>query len=68
MAVQVENRLEIAVKGMTCAACVGHVSNALEDVPGVESVTTNLATEKATVTLSGDGEVSMETLAEALDR
>ena len=67
MAVQVENRLEIAVKGMTCAACVGHVSNALEDVPGVESVTTNLATEKATVTLSGDGEVSMETLAEALE-
>jgi Cu+-exporting ATPase len=67
MAVQVETKMEIAVKGMTCAACVGHVSNALESVPGVESVSTNLATEKATVTLSGDGEVSMETLSEALE-
>ena len=67
MVVQAETRLEIQVKGMTCAACVGHVSNALGDVPGVESVTTNLATEKATVMLSGDGDVSMETLAEALE-
>ena len=67
MVPQAETKLEIAVKGMTCAACVGHVSNALKDVPGVESVTTNLATEKATIMLSGDSDVSMETLAEALE-
>ena len=67
MVVQAETRLQIQVKGMTCAACVGHVTNALKGVPGVESVTTNLATEKATVMLSGEGNVSMETLAEALE-
>ena len=67
MVAQAATKLEIVVKGMTCAACVGLVSNALKDVPGVESVTTNLATEKATIMLSGDREVSMESLAEALE-
>ena len=67
MVAQAATKLQIVVKGMTCAACVGHVSNALENVPGVESVTTNLATEKATIMLSGDREVSMESLAEALE-
>ena len=37
------------VGGMTCAACVGHVEDALKDVPGVISVGVNLASEKATV-------------------
>ena len=67
MVAQAATKLQIVVKGMTCAACVGHVSNALKNVPGVESVTTNLATEKATIMLSGDREVSMESLAEALE-
>ena len=43
------------IEGMTCASCVGHVVRALEDVAGVEEVSVNLATGKATVTLgSGD--------------
>jgi len=37
------------VGGMTCAACVGHVENALNKVDGVVDATVNLATEKATV-------------------
>ncbi|MDD5190112.1 MAG: heavy metal translocating P-type ATPase [Dehalococcoidales bacterium] len=37
------------VTGMTCAACVGHVEEALKSVPGVVSVGVNLASEKATV-------------------
>jgi Cu+-exporting ATPase len=37
------------VSGMTCAACVGHVEEALKSVPGVLSVGVNLASEKATV-------------------
>jgi Cu+-exporting ATPase len=37
------------VSGMTCAVCVGHVEEALKEVPGVISATVNLASEKATV-------------------
>ena len=44
-------RLTIGVQGMTCASCVGYVEQALNEVPGVESATVNLATERATVEL-----------------
>jgi Cu+-exporting ATPase len=37
------------VGGMTCASCVGHVEEALREVPGVISANVNLASEKATV-------------------
>jgi Cu+-exporting ATPase len=37
------------VSGMTCASCVGRVEEALSSVPGVVSVSVNLASEKATV-------------------
>ncbi len=37
------------VGGMTCASCVGRVERALSSVPGVVSVSVNLASEKATV-------------------
>ena len=40
------------VRGMHCAACVGKVERALSGVPGVESATVNLATERATVTFN----------------
>ena len=39
----------LAIGGMTCAACVMHVENALRRVPGVSSAEVNLATEKASV-------------------
>ena len=42
-------RLNLPIRGMTCAACVSHVSGALEKVPGVSSVQVNLATERASV-------------------
>jgi Cu+-exporting ATPase len=42
-------RLALPVKGMHCAACVGNVERALRAVPGVETVTVNLATEQASV-------------------
>jgi P-type Cu+ transporter len=44
-----ETRLEVPVKGMHCAACVGKVERALRGVPGVEKAVANLATERATV-------------------
>jgi Cu+-exporting ATPase len=42
-------RLDLPVKGMHCAACVGKVEDALRSVPGVTSANANLATERATV-------------------
>ena len=42
-------KLTISVGGMTCAACVRRVEQALAKVPGVETASVNLATEKATV-------------------
>jgi len=37
------------IEGMTCASCVARVEKVLARVPGVVSVSVNLATEKATV-------------------
>ena len=50
-----EARLDFPVKGMHCAACVGKVERALLGVPGVRTAAVNLATERATVRVGGDG-------------
>lgn len=42
-------RTELAIGGMTCAACSAHVGRALRKVPGVREATVNLATERAEV-------------------
>jgi len=41
--------IDISVGGMTCASCVGRVEKALRKVPGVLSVSVNLATESARI-------------------
>ena len=41
------------VEGMTCASCVRRVEKAIAAVPGVESASVNLATERADVRLAG---------------
>lgn len=46
--------LDLAIEGMTCASCVAHVERALTKVDGVSSVSVNLATERAHLTLSHD--------------
>lgn len=43
--------LHFAVHGMTCASCATRVEKVLHAVPGVQSASINLATEKATVVL-----------------
>lgn len=40
---------ELGIEGMTCASCVRRVERALGKVEGVEGVSVNLATERATV-------------------
>jgi len=42
-------QLILPVRGMTCASCVSHVQDALEEVEGVAEARVNLATEKAAV-------------------
>ncbi len=41
------SELDLAVRDMTCASCVGRVERALAGVPGVVSASVNLATETA---------------------
>src|SRR5690554_351077 len=45
--------VDLAVEGMTCAACVNRVEKKLNALPGV-TATVNLATESAHVTLGED--------------
>ncbi|MGJ7581906.1 heavy metal translocating P-type ATPase [Variovorax sp. RHLX14] len=44
--------VDISIGGMTCASCVMRVERALRQVPGVETVAVNLATESARVSLT----------------
>ena len=53
MAQSTSDTLIIPVSGMTCAACVHHVGEAIRTVPGVADVSINLATARATVSLDG---------------
>ena len=50
--------VDLQVDGMTCASCVGRVERALRKVPGVQSATVNLATERASVQWRGDTDVN----------
>jgi Cu+-exporting ATPase len=46
--------LDLSVGGMTCASCVMRVERALKNVPGVQDVSVNLATESARVVTGGN--------------
>ena len=43
------NRIDLPVKGMSCASCVETVQRTLESLDGVVSASVNFATEKATI-------------------
>ena len=58
--------ITVPITGMTCAACVTHVSNALEEIPGVSQAVVNLATENATIR-SDNAIPSISTLSNALE-
>ncbi len=44
-----ERSANLAIEGMSCASCVARVERAINAVPGVRSVSVNLATERAEV-------------------
>jgi len=60
--------LDLGVSGMTCASCVRRVEKALGRVPGVASVSVNLATERARLAFSGPPDAqAIEAAAEAIE-
>ena len=48
-------RIELALEGMSCAACAARIEKALGQVPGVARASVNFATARASVTLDGAG-------------
>ena len=61
-----QRQVQLAVEGMTCAACTGRVERVLRAQPGVASAFANLATRGATITLWGDTDA--QALAAAVQR
>ena len=53
------------IEGMSCASCVGRVEKALLKVPGVETASVNLATERATI---GASTATMGELIKAVEK
>lgn len=53
------------ISGMSCASCVGRVEKALKNASGVNSVSVNLATEKAAITFE-PAKISEEELISAV--
>ena len=47
---QEEQSISLVVQGMTCAACVWRIEEAVTRIPGVHDAAVNLATERARVT------------------
>lgn len=61
-----QHSLELSIDGMTCASCVGRVERALGKVPGVKSVSVNLANERAHLELLG--QVTPQVLIDAVSK
>ena len=57
--------LTISVQGMTCQNCVRHVTEALNELPTVQSVTVDLAA--GTAALQSDQPLERAAIASALD-
>ncbi|RBL72976.1 Cu(2+)-exporting ATPase [Pseudomonas sp. MWU13-2625] len=61
-----QQTMELSIDGMTCASCVGRVERALNKVPGVKSVSVNLANERAHLELLG--QVDPQSLLDAVSK
>lgn len=62
----IEERAVLKIGGMTCAMCAGAIERALAELPGVGSVTVNLAAEKAYVSYN-PGMTSLEQMRQAIE-
>ena len=59
--------LSFSVDGMDCASCVGPLESALSALPGVESVSANLAIERVEVVIDPE-RVSARDIVSSLER
>src|SRR6266702_3001614 len=59
---------EFAVSGMTCANCARHVTEAIQSVPGVSSVTVNLEAQRASVRWASGGDYDAAAVIEAVEK
>ncbi|MEP6773186.1 MAG: copper ion binding protein, partial [Polaromonas sp.] len=57
---------QFPIEGMSCASCVARVERSLANVPGVQDVSVNFATEQASVKARGD--VGMDDLKAAVTK
>jgi Au+-exporting ATPase len=64
-ATDLSGTISLPIEGMTCASCVGRVERALKAVPGVETASVNLATERASITTGSP--VARAKLVEAIE-
>jgi heavy metal translocating P-type ATPase len=62
-----QKSVSIDIEGMTCASCVSRVEKALLKVPSVAAASVNLATERATVHLHGQGK-DLDPLLKAIEK
>lgn len=63
---QIENRTQLGIEGMTCSACARRVSDALRRVDGVEAVDVDLRGASADVRHAAT--TSKQALADAVSR
>ncbi len=54
-------RIELPIRGMSCASCASRIAKGLSTLPGVDGAEVNFATERATL-LIDPGRVSLEEL------
>jgi Cu+-exporting ATPase len=59
-------RADIAIEGMTCAACANRIQRGLSKLDGVDEVRVNFANGRATVLHHGTDEVDMRSVVERL--
>lgn len=59
--------IQLDIQGMTCASCVNHVEKGIRKGKGVDSVTVNLATERATVSFDPD-ETDIDSIIHAVEQ
>jgi len=57
---------QVQITGMTCASCVTRVEKALAKVPGMQGVSVNLATERATLQTASD--VTLQAIRAAVEK
>ncbi len=56
------------IEGMTCASCVGRVEKVLNQIPGVEAATVNLATEQAKIRLNLNSQTTINAVIAAVQK